>query len=82
MATVTFDPLPAARGLQDAGFEAEQAEVIIDTIRRAGSDAATRADLADLRADLYRALWIHSGATIAGTVGLVSLVIAVADALG
>ena len=72
MANITFDTLAAARALEDAGIEQEQARAIADQLQVAASgkveDLASkadlgvlRADLAELRADLYRALWIQGG---------------------
>ena len=37
-------------------------------------DLVTRADLADLRADLYRALWIQGGVIIGVVVALIRLI--------
>lgn len=73
MAASTFNPLEAARELKAAGIEPEHAEAIAGTMRRAVSadrdELATRADLvalrSELRADLYRALWLQGGAIIA-----------------
>ena len=76
MTTTTFSALAAARELKAAGIEAEHAEAIAEGMRRAaGADrdelatkaglAEIRADLATLRADLYRALWIQGGAIVA-----------------
>ncbi len=53
MATATFDTLHAAKALTAAGFEAQQAEAITDTIRDAFTESvATKADIAELRADI------------------------------
>ena len=53
MATATFDTLHAAKALTAAGFEAQQAEAITDTIRDAFTESvATKADIAELRADM------------------------------
>ena len=69
MTTTTFDALAAARDLKAAGIEAEHAEAIAEGMRRAaGADRdepATKADLAELRAALYRALWIQGGTVVA-----------------
>ena len=49
----TFDTLHAAKTLTQAGFAPPQAEAITDTIRAAFSDSvATKADIAELRADM------------------------------
>ena len=53
MASATFDTLHAAKALTAAGFEAQQAEAITDTIREAFTESvATKADIAELRADI------------------------------
>ena len=56
MLATAFDPLAAARDLKAAGFEQEQAEALAAQLRFAASadhaDLATKADLAELRADL------------------------------
>ena len=53
MPTATFDTLHAAKALTAAGFEAEQAEAITDTIRDAFTESvATKADIAELKAEL------------------------------
>ena len=71
MTTTGFDALAAARDIEAAGLERAQAEAIAGAVRQAaGADRgelATKADLANLRADLYRALWIQTGA-IAGAI--------------
>ena len=73
MTASTFDALAAARDLEAAGIERGQAEALamqLRTVAGASHDAlATRADLTNevavLRADLYRALWIQGGAIVA-----------------
>ena len=53
MPTAIFDTLHAAKALTAAGFEAEQAEAITDTIRDAFTESvATKADIAGLKADM------------------------------
>ncbi len=53
MASATFDALHAAKALTAAGFEAQQAEAITDTIREAFTESVTtKADIADLRAEV------------------------------
>ena len=49
----TFDTLTASRELQAAGFEQEQANAIVDTMRGALTDqVASKADIAILRTDM------------------------------
>ena len=64
MNATSFDTLAADR-LRDAGFDDGQARAIVEVHRAAGEQVATKADLAELRADIYRALWIQGGAIIA-----------------
>ena len=89
MSTSTFDTLDAMRRLEQAGMERVRAEATVETIRDAQSQLATKADLAalesrlllalaELRADLYRALWIQG----AGIVAINSAFIVTAAALG
>ena len=67
--SAAFDTFTAARDLEAAGIERRQAEAIAGTVRTAADDdrdaLATKADLAEIRADLYRALWIQGGAIVA-----------------
>ena len=93
MSADTFDTLDAMRRLEKAGMERTQAEATVETIRDAQAGLATKADLrtelaalesrlcsaiAELRADVYRALWIQG----AGIVAINAAFIAVAAALG
>ena len=93
MSTSTVDTLDAMRRLEQAGMERAQAEATVETIRDAQAELATKADLqsglttlehrlrtalAELRADLYRALWIQG----AGIVAIICAFIAIAAALG
>lgn len=83
MNATVFDTLSAARDIEAAGLDRRQAEAIAAAIRAAQGELATRADLdslrtatradfaaavAELRADLYRALWIQ-GAGLAAVFG-------------
>ena len=56
MTAATFDTLSAARELKAAGIEPEHAEAIAGTVRQATAAdreaLATKADLAELRADM------------------------------
>ena len=78
MATQTFDTLNAARELEAAGIQPEQAAAIANQLRVAAkpdlAEMATRSDIGDLRAEFYRALWLQAGAIIAATVALVKLI--------
>ena len=60
MNAVTFDTLEAVRGLEVVGVEHEQAEAIVRTmiaVNDAGrTDLATKADIAELKAELAAAV--------------------------
>lgn len=78
MATQTFDSLSAARELEEAGMQPDQAAAIANQLRAAATpnlaELATKADIAILRAEFYRALLLQAGAIIAATVALVKLI--------
>ena len=60
MTAAAFDTLIAARDLEAAGIERRQAEAIAGTVRQATAAVrealATKADLAELRADMQAGL--------------------------
>lgn len=70
--------LTALEKLENAGFNRTQATAIVGAFEQADSEQveslATKADLADLRADLYRALWLQTGAIVAAVAGLLAIV--------
>ena len=72
-----FGTHAAVRGLEAAGIDTKHAEAIVETMRAARTadmdQLATRADLAELRADIYRALWIQGGAIVAIIAGFVTI---------
>ncbi len=69
--TMGFDTLAYARRLKEAGVSDEQAEAHAEAVRAAMTHGvATKADLAELRADIYRALWIQGAGLVAIIVGL------------
>ncbi len=81
MASATFDTLHAAKALTAAGFEAQQAEAITNTIREAFTESvATKADIADLRAELkadiaglYKQLWLVALGIVTAVAAIVKL---------
>ena len=79
MTATTFNPLAAARDLKAAGIEAEHAEAIASAVRQAVSadrdELATKTNLAELRADLYRALWIQAAALIGTQLAIAGFVV-------
>ena len=70
MASPSFDTFSAARALEAAGVERSQAETIASAIAHTGETAtkndvvALKADLSNLEARMYRALWIQGGAIV------------------
>ncbi|MCY4322904.1 MAG: hypothetical protein OXD00_04330, partial [Gammaproteobacteria bacterium] len=64
--------------LEAAGIESEQAAAIASQIRTVATpnsgEIATKSDVAKLRAEFYRALWLQAGGIIAATVALVKLI--------
>ena len=87
-----FDTLRTTRNLEAAGIEPAHAEAITVALRDAiTGGVATKADIARLedkmenyvtKADLYRALWIQSGAMIAAMTALAGAAFALAELLG
>lgn len=70
----TFGTLTAARTLQAAGMEAAHAEAIVATMSQAVTEGvATKADIADLKADLLKVAIGIVLANAALTAGLVRL---------
>ena len=64
--------------LKNAGFTDEQSEAIVVAIRESlGENLVTKSDLevaiAELRADIYRALWIQGGGLVMIMVALFTL---------
>ncbi len=75
MPVATFDTRQAVRKLQAAGFAEAQADAVVDTLAEAFSDTvATKADIANLKAEMFRALWIQGA-------GLVGVQLAIAGLL-
>ncbi len=81
MSTVTFETLKASRHLQAAGI----AEAIVGSMGEAFSgtvaykadiaalEASTKADIANLKAGIFRALWMQGPGIIGRIVGLTRL---------
>ena len=78
MTALAFDTHKAFRALQEAGFEEAQAEAVVSTVGAAmDGDVATRAhvtaEVASLRADMYRLVLATVIAIVGLTVALVKL---------
>ena len=52
MANAAFDTLTVSKDLQEAGFEARQAEAIALAVNNAQGDLATKQDIALLKSDI------------------------------
>ena len=75
MATTTFDTLKVNRNLKAAGFDDAQADAIVDSMAETfGDTVATNTDIAELKAEIFRALWIQGA-------GLVGIQLAIAGLL-
>ena len=76
------DTLEAARKLRKAGMNETQAEAVVEIIGSASTNLMTKDDAAvlkaEIKADVYRALWIQG----IGIVAIVGTFIAIATALG
>ena len=75
--------LEALDQLETAGFNRDQARAIVASFEQGDARLATKSDIAHLtarvdqmasRADLYRALWIQTGAIVAAVAGLLAIV--------
>ena len=77
MAASTFDTLRIAKALKEAGFEDDQAEAIVFAIQTSLSgEVATKGDLAELRADIYRAMWVLGGGLVMINTAVTTLAVA------
>ncbi len=74
-----FDSLAIARRLTEAGIDRDQADILADAIRQAAehgnhvSPDTLRAELATLRADLYRAMLLQTVAIIGAGIAVLRL---------
>ena len=90
MAAPTFDTHEAVRKLRGAGVDEEAAGGIVEVVEEATSPLVTRDILrlelnelrSDLRAELYRALWVLGVGVVAAMSGLAATAVAVAALLG
>lgn len=77
MATYTIDTHATIRDLEDAGMDSRQAEVVVAAIGRSDAELATKSDLkaeiANLKAEVFRALWIQGAGIVGLVVGLTKL---------
>ena len=59
--------------LEKAGFDRKQAEALVESFATDLDQLATKADIAAVKTDLYRALWLQLGAFVAITAGLLTI---------
>ena len=76
MSTFALDTHQAIQKLQTKGFSAEQAEGIVSTLT--DTDLVTKSDMretiANLRADIYKAMLVQTGAIVAILAALYAIV--------
>jgi hypothetical protein len=73
-ATIRMDTLKFLRKLTDAGMDRRMAEAIVEGVAEADtSDLATKTDLAELKAELFRFMLVQSVAITGLTVALIKL---------
>ncbi len=80
MTTLAFDTHKAVKALKEAGFDDSKAEAVVATVGDAiGGNIATKTDIAELRAEMYR-LVLTAAVSIIGltsglTVALIKLIL-------
>jgi hypothetical protein len=73
-ATLRIDTLKFVRKLTEAGMERRMGEAIVEGLAEADtSELATKADLAELKAELFRFMLVQSIGIVGLTVALVKL---------
>ena len=76
-----FDTHAIARSLTDAKLTPDQADAITNAVRLAAelgehvTPETLRAELAALRADIYRAMLVQAGAIVGALVGIAGIVV-------
>ena len=77
MTTPTFDTQAGVRKLRAAGMEEQAAASVVEVIGEATSSLVTRdqlrTELAEFRADIYRALWMQGAGIVAVVGGIVAI---------
>lgn len=70
-----LDPFTLIGDLEQAGFDRPQAEAIIKvSMNRDDTHLATKSDIAELKADIFRQLWIMGIGITALVVTLIKLI--------
>ena len=84
--TSVIDTLRMAQALKEAGFDDRQSETIVTVIRQSmGENFATKGDLkaeiAELRADLYRALWLQAAGIVGALTAIGGIIVGIVTAV-
>ena len=75
MSTLAFDTHKAVKALKQAGFNDGQAKAVVATVGDAiGGNVATKTDIAELKADIFRHMWLMVAVIVGLTVALVKLI--------
>lgn len=71
---MTMDTLKFSRKLTEAGLDAKVAEAIVEGLADADtSSIATKQDLSEFKADLFRHLWVMAVGIVGLTVTLIKI---------
>ncbi len=77
MSAPTFNTQSGVRKLRSAGMEERAAETVVEVVGDATSLLVTRdelrTELAEFRADMYRALWMQGAGIVAVVGGIVAI---------
>ena len=65
----------ARRRLMAVGIEGDRADAIADVVADATDDLATKQDIAEFKAGIYRALWLQSGVLLTALLGFAGLIL-------
>ena len=91
--TPVFDTLRIAQILKEAGFDDQQSEAVVTAIRQSLTEnvtairqsltenVATKGDIANLRADMYRAFWLQGAALVGAIAAGVGIALAIVRAI-
>ena len=80
--TPVFDTLRIAQILKEAGFDDQQSEAVVTAIRQSLTEnVATKGDIANLRADMFRAFWLQGAALVGAIAAGVGIALAIVRAI-
>ena len=82
MANTAFDTLETAENLEAAGVDTAQAKAHAREMAKAsGVELASKADIAGIKADLYRAIWTQAAGFAAFVVAVAALAVGLMQVL-